>query len=87
MRKRPPSEGKPLLSLLCAIFGHQYRVSREITGHVREYGCVYCNRQLTTDAEGEISELTIEKQRINEQLREIYSRRRKRRHSLTGLNR
>jgi len=84
MRKRPPSEGRTLLSLICAIFGHQYRVSREITDHVKEYSCTYCDRQLTTDADGAISELTEEKQRINEKLREVYGSRRHRRKSVGG---
>lgn len=78
MRKRPPSEGRPLRALLCSIFGHQYRVSREITGHIKEFACTHCERQLTTDAEGKISELTYEKQRINETLMAMHRRRRMR---------
>ena len=61
--------------IFCNIFGHHYSVSKKVTGHIKEYKCVHCGRQVTTDVDGNLSELTPELQEINETLERLYQRR------------
>ena len=61
--------------IFCNIFGHHYSVSKKVTGHIKEYKCVHCGRQVTTDVDGNLSTLTPELQEINETLERLYQRR------------
>ena len=66
----------PLTSkLYCAIFGHRYEVSKKVTHHVKEYTCKCCKRQLTTNSNGRLTELTPTFKEINSILEKIYTRR------------
>jgi hypothetical protein len=61
--------------VLCAIFGHNYAVSKKVTSHIKEYSCVHCKKQVTTDASGNLSQLTPELREINQTLERIYQKR------------
>jgi len=61
--------------IFCNIFGHHYAVSKKVTGHIKEYKCVHCDRQVTTDVDGNLSTLTPELREINETLERLYQRR------------
>lgn len=61
--------------IFCNIFGHHYSVSKKVTGHIKEYKCVHCGREVTTDVDGNLSALTPELQEINETLERLYQRR------------
>ena len=43
--------------------------------HIKEYKCVHCDKQVTTDVSGNLSILTPELQEINQTLEELYQRR------------
>ncbi|MEJ2162831.1 MAG: hypothetical protein P8X60_05785 [Robiginitalea sp.] len=60
---------------LCNIFGHNYTVSKNVTSHIKEYSCVHCSKQVTTDASGNLSLLTPELREINQTLESIYQKR------------
>jgi hypothetical protein len=60
---------------ICDIFGHKYEVSKKVTSHVKEYTCKCCNKQLTTNSNGHLTELTPKYQEINSILEDIYVRR------------
>lgn len=64
------------LKLYCSLFGHQYEISKKVTLHVKEYTCKCCKRQLTTNSNGNLIELTPKFQEINAILEEIYMKRR-----------
>lgn len=64
------------MKLYCSLFGHQYEVSKKVTLHVKEYTCKCCKRQLTTNSNGNLIELTPKFQEINAILEDIYTRRR-----------
>lgn len=66
------------LKLYCSLFGHQYEVSKKVTLHVKEYTCKCCKRQLTTNSNGNLIELTPKFQEINAILEDIYTKRRMR---------
>jgi DNA-directed RNA polymerase subunit RPC12/RpoP len=58
--------------LFCTIFGHHYAVSKKVTSHIKEYKCIHCNKEVTTDVSGNLSILTPELQDINKTLERIY---------------
>lgn len=61
--------------LYCSIFGHKYEVSKNVTFHVKEYTCTCCKKQLTTNGNGDLTELTPKFQEINTILEQMYVRR------------
>lgn len=63
------------LRLYCDLFGHNYAMTKKVTKHVKEYTCKCCKRQLTTNSNGKLTELTPKYQEINTILEKIYTRR------------
>ena len=63
------------MRIYCDLFGHNYETTKKVTKHVKEYTCKCCKRQLTTDGNGKLTELTPKFQEINSILEEIYTRR------------
>lgn len=61
--------------IICEIIGHRYEVSKQVTHHVKEYTCKCCKKQLTTNSNGHLTELTPKFKEINSILEEIYTRR------------
>ena len=61
--------------LFCSIFGHHFTVSKKVTSHIKEYSCVHCGKQVTTDVSGNLSNLTPQLREINDTLAHIYQRR------------
>ena len=59
--------------LYCDMFGHNYKMTKKVTFHVKEYTCKCCKKQLTTDSNGKLTELTPKFQEINSVLAKIYS--------------
>ena len=74
MKKPTPKTSSPL-KIYCDIFGHKYEMTKKVTSHVKEYTCKCCKRQLTTNGNGKLTELTPKYQEINAILEEIYTRR------------
>jgi hypothetical protein len=73
--KTSTSSSKSVSKLYCNVFGHQYDVSKKVTQHVKEYTCNCCKKQLTTNGNGNLTELTPKFQEINSVLEYIYTRR------------
>jgi len=61
--------------MICQIFGHHFAVSKKVTQHIKEYKCIHCEKEVTTDVSGNLSALTPELQDINNTLENIYQRR------------
>ena len=61
--------------MYCSIFGHDYVITKKVTYHVKEYTCTHCKRQLTTNTNGNLTELTPKFQEINQILEKIYNSR------------
>jgi len=62
-------------SIYCSFFGHQYEVSKKVTYHVKEYKCVQCTAQMTTNGKGGITPLTPKYKEINSVLERIHNNR------------
>ncbi|MGB3606080.1 MAG: hypothetical protein WA775_05400 [Psychroserpens sp.] len=74
MKTATPKTTSPL-RFYCDIFGHNYEMTRKVTSHVKEYTCKCCKRQLTTNGNGKLTELTPKFQEINAILETMYTRR------------
>nr|WP_299126590.1 hypothetical protein [uncultured Winogradskyella sp.] len=64
------------IKLYCDFFGHNYKLTKHVTKHVKEYTCKHCKKQLTTSSNGELIELTPTYKDINFVLERIYNNRR-----------
>lgn len=73
--KTTTSSANLFSKLYCSIFGHQYEVTKQVTKHVKEYTCKCCNKQLTTNGNGGLTELTPTFKEINSILENIHARR------------
>ncbi|MCB0461227.1 MAG: hypothetical protein R2816_08705 [Flavobacteriaceae bacterium] len=73
--KTTTSSPNSVLKLYCNVFGHQYDVSKDVTKHVKEYTCKCCKKQLTTNGNGRLTELTPTFKEINSVLEYIHTKR------------
>ncbi len=62
-------------NFFCTLFGHNYSVSKKVTHHIKEYKCVHCKKEVTTDVSGNLASLTPELQDINRTLEVIFRKR------------
>ena len=60
---------------ICRIFDHRYKVSQNITDHIREYKCTRCGVEMTDTAQGFMTRLTPKFRETNEFLANYYKRR------------
>jgi transposase-like protein len=67
---------RPFLpNMYCNLFGHDYEVSKKVTYFVKEYTCTHCQKQLTTNSNGSLIELTPKFKEINAILERIHNSR------------
>ena len=78
MKKNTTPGGNLLGKLFCNLFGHHYVVSNKVTGHIKEYKCAHCQKQVTTDVSGKLSILTPALREINIVLSDMYRKRQQR---------
>ncbi len=68
-------------TLHCKFFGHDLRLKKHVTDHVKEYKCKNCKKEFTTNGSGNLTELTPEFKEINEVLELVYNNKIKRSNS------
>lgn len=78
MKTTTTQQSSKFSSFFCNLFGHHYVVSRKVTQHIKEYKCVHCQKQVTTDVSGKLSALTPQMQEINSTLEDMYRKRKSR---------
>ncbi|MEP5340706.1 MAG: hypothetical protein ABJL44_13255 [Algibacter sp.] len=61
-------------NMYCKFFGHDYKISRDVTSHVKEYSCSHCKKELTINSNGNLTVLTPEFKEINNVLEQIYNK-------------
>ncbi|WP_136468779.1 hypothetical protein [Flagellimonas onchidii] len=76
MKTTTTPHGNKFSSFFCNLFGHHYVVSKKVTKHIKEYKCVHCQKQVTTDVSGKLSALTPQRRDINSTLEDMYRKRR-----------
>ncbi|MEM1260228.1 MAG: hypothetical protein AAGH81_17015 [Bacteroidota bacterium] len=75
MSKTITPDGNKVSGIFCNFFGHHFVVSKKVTQHIKEYKCVHCGKQVTTDECGKLSPLTPKLKEINNTLEDMYQRR------------
>ena len=61
--------------MFCNLVGHNYEVTKKVTYHVKEYTCSHCQKQLTTNSNVSLTELTPKFKEINAILERIHASR------------
>lgn len=72
MKESNKTSGLKMGKFYCSLFGHRYVISKRITSHIKEYKCLHCQEQATTDVTGNLSKLTPKLKEINETLAMLY---------------
>ncbi|PWL39758.1 hypothetical protein DKG77_02705 [Flagellimonas aquimarina] len=75
MKTSTTQHGNKFSSFFCNLFGHHYVVSKRVTEHIKEYKCLHCQKEVTTDVSGKLSALTPQMQDINSTLEDMYRKR------------
>ncbi len=65
-------------AVYCKLFGHQLKVSKNVTHHIHEYKCAKCGMEMTDTADGFLAKLTPKFKETNDYIAKIYRRRRQR---------
>ncbi|MGC6431084.1 MAG: hypothetical protein ACON5F_08585 [Jejuia sp.] len=61
--------------LYCLLVGHDLKVTKHITNHIKEYQCTCCKEKFTTSPTGQITILTDTREEANTVLKHIHTRR------------
>ncbi|APG60932.1 hypothetical protein [Christiangramia salexigens] len=64
--------------LRCKLFGHYFKVSKDVTDHLHEYKCEHCGLEMTDTANGFWARLTPKFKETNEFIAKIHQRRKRR---------
>lgn len=70
--KNPTNKPTLIPKMYCNLFGHDYQVTKKVTYHVKEYTCRHCKKELTTNSNGNLIELTPKFKEINAILERIH---------------
>ena len=62
-------------NIYCSLFGHDYKVSKVVTYHVKEYKCTRCKSEVTIDGNGQLIPLTPKRKEINSVLNRVHLKR------------
>ncbi|GAB5564867.1 MAG: hypothetical protein Wins2KO_19300 [Winogradskyella sp.] len=73
-------------NVVCSLIGHDFKVSKEITYHIKEYKCKRCGEEMTIDANGEFVPLTAKLKEINRVLNNVHEKRLERGRRLFMVN-
>ena len=60
--------------IYCKMFGHDFKVTRHVTFHVKEYTCLNCKKELTTNSNGKLTKLTQKFKEINDVLEQVHQK-------------
>ncbi|WP_010521343.1 hypothetical protein [Aquimarina agarivorans] len=63
--------------LYCSVVGHQYRITKKVTNHIKEYTCSCCGKEVTNDAKGVLVPLTPKLKFIHLGLEQVIIKRRR----------
>ena len=75
MQKNTTNKPTLIPKMYCNLFGHDYQITKKVTYHVKEYTCSHCKKQLTTNSNGSLTELTPKFKEINAILERIHNSR------------
>ena len=65
MNNNSPKKPNYILGMVCAIVGHNIRVTKKVTPHINEYKCQSCGQEFTDNLNGNLEELTSKTKKLN----------------------
>ena len=65
MNNNSPKKPNYILGMVCAIVGHNMRVTKKVTPHINEYKCQSCGQEFTDNLNGNLEELTSKTKKLN----------------------
>jgi len=68
MKLLSKNPAKRILRISCAVFGHNYLVTRKVTDHIYEYKCSCCGKEVTNNYAGKLEQLTHQNKKVNASL-------------------
>lgn len=82
MKTNFPTQNNSFYRLLCSLTGHKYRLSKQVTHHIREYKCSHCGQEVTTHTNGRLQKMTPLLKDINSTLAYVHAKKTSRKTSL-----
>lgn len=64
-----------LSKVYCQLFGHKFKVSKNVTNHIHEYTCAKCGVEMTDTANGFLARLTPKFKETNDYLAKFHKKR------------
>ncbi|MDH7446267.1 hypothetical protein [Aquimarina sp. 2201CG14-23] len=74
MKKNTPHSSFSISKIYCALFGHNYVTSKQVTQHIKEYTCSHCREQATTNSRGRLEVMTPKLKEINDALASVHAK-------------
>lgn len=74
MKKNTPTPSFSISKIRCALFGHNYVISKQVTHHIKEYTCIHCGEQATTNSRGRLEVMTPKLKEINDALASVHAK-------------
>mgnify|MGYP001027921043 CR=1 FL=1 len=62
-------------NVYCSLFGHDYKTSKVVTYHVKEYKCKNFKSEMTINSNGKLIPLTPKFKEINSVLNRVHKKR------------
>jgi len=86
MKKSNPNDFFSFSKIYCFLFGHKYKISKDVTDFVKEYQCIHCACQVTTSSSGSLEPMTPNLKETNSILATIHAKKmaRKRQKRIPG---
>ena len=86
MKKSTPNSVFSFSKLYCALFNHNYKLTKNVTHHIKEYTCTHCGEQATTNSRGRLEAMTPKLKEINEALSKVHAKKLARREQKIKLH-
>ncbi len=74
MKNSIPNSSFSISKIYCALFGHDYVTSKQVTHHIKEYTCSHCGEQATTNSRGRLEVMTPKLKEINDALASVHAK-------------
>ncbi len=85
MKKSTSNSSFSISRIYCALFGHDYITSKQVTHHIKEYTCSHCGEQATTNSRGRLEVMTPKLKEINDALASVHAKKTARNKSKINL--
>lgn len=86
MKKSTPNSAFSFSKWYCALFNHNYRLTKNVTHYIKEYTCTHCGEQATTNSQGRLEAMTPKLKEINDLLSQVHAKKQARKEQIINLH-